>query len=44
MGREEIAGMFRGFFADYATICHNITNLVIDETASKGLDEQTCST
>jgi ketosteroid isomerase-like protein len=41
-GREEIAGMFRGFFDDYKTICHNITNIVIDETAAKSATEQTC--
>jgi ketosteroid isomerase-like protein len=41
-GREEIAGMFRGFFGDYKTICHNITNIVIDETAAKSATEQTC--
>ena len=41
-GREEIAGMFRGFFGDYQTISHNITNIVIDETAGKSATEQTC--
>lgn len=41
-GREEIAGMFRGFFADYATICHNITNIVVDETNHKSATEQRC--
>lgn len=41
-GREEIAGMFRGFFADYATIDHRITSIVVDEAASKAATEQTC--
>ncbi len=41
-GKDEIAGMFRGFFADYATICHNITNMVVDQAASKVATEQTC--
>ena len=41
-GREEIAGMFRGFFDDYETICHNITNIVVDEVAAKSATEQTC--
>lgn len=39
---QEIAGMFRGFFADYRTICHRITNIVVDEAASKAATEQTC--
>jgi ketosteroid isomerase-like protein len=41
-GREEIAGMFRGFFGDYRTICHNITNIVVDEPSAKAATEQTC--
>jgi SnoaL-like domain len=41
-GREEIASMFRGFFGDYKTICHNITNIVVDEAAAKSATEQTC--
>ena len=41
-GREEIAGMLRSFFADYETICHNITNIVVDEAAAKSATEQTC--
>jgi ketosteroid isomerase-like protein len=41
-GREEIAGMFRGFFGDYKTICHNITNIVVDEVSGKSATEQTC--
>ncbi len=34
--------MFRGFFADYRTICHRISNIVVDEAASKAATEQTC--
>ena len=41
-GRDEIAGMFRGFFGDYKTICHNITSIVVDETTGKVATEQTC--
>jgi ketosteroid isomerase-like protein len=41
-GLEEIAGMFRGFFGDYKTICHNITNIVVDEDSAKAATEQTC--
>ncbi len=41
-GRDEIAGMFRGFFGDYQTICHNITNIVVDETGAKAATEQCC--
>ncbi len=41
-GRDEIAGMFRGFFADYSTICHNITAIVVDDVSAKCATEQTC--
>jgi ketosteroid isomerase-like protein len=41
-GQEEIAAMFRGFFADYETICHDITNIVVDETNQKSATEQRC--
>lgn len=41
-GRDEIAGMFRGFFGDYQTICHNITNIVVDDAAGKSATEQRC--
>lgn len=41
-GRDEIAGMFRGFFGDYATISHKITNIVVDEVGAKSATEQTC--
>ena len=34
--------MFRGFFSDYQTICHNITNIVVDESSMKAATEQTC--
>lgn len=41
-GIDEIAGMFRGFFSDYLTIRHNITNIVVDEVSAKAATEQTC--
>jgi uncharacterized protein (TIGR02246 family) len=41
-GKSEIAGMFRGFFADFATIVHNPTNVVVDETSQKVSSEQIC--
>lgn len=41
-GREEIAGMFRGFFAGYSTIRHEITNLIVDGPASRAATEQHC--
>lgn len=41
-GKGEIAGMFRGFFADFATIVHNPTSVVVDETAQKVSSEQIC--
>lgn len=41
-GRDAIAGMFRAFFAAYRTICHDVTNLVVDETAARAATEQRC--
>ena len=41
-GRDELAGMFRTFFADYGVIRHGITNLVVDELQGKAATEQTC--
>ncbi len=41
-GRDEIRGMFERFFADYATISHQIRNLVVDEQAQKAATEQHC--
>lgn len=41
-GRDEIAGMFRGFFDGYATIRHEITNLVVDEATARASTEQHC--
>lgn len=41
-GKEEIAAMFRGFFDGYATIRHEITNLVVDELTSRTATEQRC--
>ncbi len=41
-GLDEIAGMFRGFFADYQTISHRITNIVVDERNNKTATEQSC--
>lgn len=42
-GRDEgIRQMFETFFADYATIVHGVTNVVVDEPAQKVSTEQTC--
>ena len=41
-GRGEIRGMFERFFADYATIRHEIRNIVVDEAAQKAATEQHC--
>lgn len=42
-GRDEgIRGMFETFFADYARIVHEVTNVVVDERAAKVSTEQTC--
>ena len=41
-GKAEIAGMFRGFFADFATIVHNPRSIVVDEVAQKVSSEQVC--
>ena len=41
-GREGIGQMFENFFGDYSHIEHNITNLVVDETAGKASTEQSC--
>lgn len=41
-GRDEIAGMFRGFFADFAAICHNPRNVTVDEAAQRVASEQVC--
>lgn len=41
-GKDEIAGMFRGFFDGYSTICHRITNLVVDVPAQRAATEQHC--
>ena len=42
-GRDDgIRQMFETFFADYATIVHGITNLVVDEAKQKVSTEQTC--
>lgn len=42
-GHDEIAGMFRGFFADFSTIDHRITNIVVDEATSRYATEQFCA-
>ena len=42
VGKSEIAGMFRGFFADFATIVHNPVNVTVDETARRVASEQVC--
>ncbi len=41
-GKDAIRGMFETFFADYATIVHGVTNVVVDETKLKVSTEQTC--
>jgi ketosteroid isomerase-like protein len=41
-GKSEIRGMFETFFADYATIVHGVTNVVVDERRQKVSTEQTC--
>ncbi len=41
-GKDEIAGMFETFFADYAVIRHDVTNLVVDADACKAATEQRC--
>ena len=41
-GKDEIRGMFETFFADYATIVHGVTNVVVDEPSQKVSTEQTC--
>lgn len=39
-GREEIARMFTGFFADWDSMVHNVTNIVVDPAAGKVSTEQ----
>ena len=41
-GKAEIAGMFRGFFNDFAQIVHNPVNITVDETAQRIASEQVC--
>ena len=41
-GKDAIRGMFETFFADYATIVHGVTNVVVDEANLKVSTEQTC--
>ncbi len=42
-GRDEgVRGMFESFFADYSTIRHRVTNVVVDEAKQKVSTEQTC--
>jgi len=41
-GKDAIRGMFETFFADYATIVHRVTNVVVDEAKLKVSTEQTC--
>lgn len=41
-GKAEIAGMFRGFLADFAQIVHNPVNVTVDETAQRIASEQIC--
>lgn len=42
-GRDAgIRQMFETFFADYTTIVHGVTNVVVDEPAQKVSTEQTC--
>lgn len=42
VGRDEIRSMFENFFADHATIRHEITNLVVDEIGGRAATEQSC--
>ena len=37
-GHDEIGTMFTGFFADWDSMTHEITNLVVDPAASKVFD------
>jgi ketosteroid isomerase-like protein len=39
-GTEEIRQMFEGFFADWDSMVHNVTNLVVDEKAGTVATEQ----
>lgn len=39
-GRDEIGTMFTGFFGDWDSMTHEITNLVVDPAASKVSTEQ----
>jgi ketosteroid isomerase-like protein len=39
-GHEEIRRMFTGFFADWDSMVHTITNLVVDPEAGKVATEQ----
>ena len=41
-GKDAIRGMFETFFADYATIVHGVTNVVVDEPNLQVSTEQTC--
>lgn len=41
-GIDAIRGMFERFFADYATIDHRITGLVVDEAEGRAATEQHC--
>ena len=41
-GKAEIAGLFRGFFADFAKIVHNPVNITVDEVAQRVASEQVC--
>lgn len=40
--RDEIRSMFESFFADHATIRHDITSLVVDEARGRAATEQSC--
>lgn len=41
-GKDEIAGMFRGFFADFSKIVHNPRNITVDDAAQRVASEQVC--
>lgn len=41
-GLDEIASMFRGFFADFSTIVHNVRNVVVDVPTLRAATEQVC--
>lgn len=41
-GLDEITSMFRGFFSDFATIVHDVRNIVVDAVPLRVATEQVC--